>query len=561
VRISSYKNPEGNLSYIDLYTMENKRDVASYVINPDKVNLTGDDFRYYRAVPTDVEIPPKMYPFLSTGMLKTSIYYDGNLKDYINPLLSTGAYSYPYSIRTISNLQQNTYCYSDISTLSNKEFKLQSYKFSSFNPSLEIVKRILLPATNDRVPTHTFYYANGGDFYYNSTREKLSFYEISRTLQENSSVLIPNIKTVDSSGTTIENKLMFRVVSPDKFYQQVDYAPVPDEDKPSELYSYSVIGAKLQADNNPQYLYRYQGNFIPKMRDVFFFGSREEKEMALEYNNDFKLGNTLLSENLTNTYYLRNQYFSKVADEEILRIDQNSGYKSIYPLVNEISIDRRDLFAWNSTWDKDYYQKYSTVSSFQKTNGTAEMREIKSFLGSKMIKLQKEFSLYEFIISGESPEILYTQEGDLVKIEIDIYAKFLRELLGTETEERVRKEFIAVSNRMPSVISPDQIDALAKSYIEKNILSLFEINRVNFYVLQTGNKGTLPDQAERPLIQSNETAGVFSTLSEPELIANKYIQRKDVKTAILSDLKLKIEIPLDSRYYTSVGFGVNVKRI
>jgi hypothetical protein len=92
-------------------------------------------------------------------------------------------------------------------------------------------------------------------------------------------------------------------------------------------------------------------------------------------------------------------------------------------------------------------------------------------------------------------------------------------------------------------------------------VSLFKIEKVNFYLLETGNTGTLPTEAARPLIEYTEVAGVQTTLDEREFIRKKYHHRKDVKTTLLPDLKLRIEFNTDSRFYTSLGVGVNISRI
>lgn len=351
------------------------------------------------------------------------------------------------------------------------------------------------------------------------------------------------------------------MVTPEKFLREQELFPLADDDKPAELFSYEMIGMTLAQQYSPQYIYRYQGNFVPKFRNVFLFGAREEENFAFQFNDDYKLANTFIVDVLQDTFYLRNQFYSKVADEEILRINQSSGYKSLYPLVNEISIDHRDLFAWSSSWDKDYYRKYSTVSQYTPKNGTEEMTEIKSFLGSKMMKLPKEYSLYQFVTNGDSPELVATEDGLKITLEIDVYDKFLRELIGTTADTKARTEFLNVANALPEAISAASVESKALEYLKKNIVDLFKIERVNFYLLETGNTGTLPGQDARPLIEYTEEDGVQVTLTEKELIRNKYAHRKDVKATLLPNLRLRIEFNADSRFYTSLGVGVDISRI
>lgn len=560
VKVSSYKNPNGNISYVDLYTMENKRDRASYVINSTKVYPSGYDFRFDKGVPSDIEFPTKMTTASSGNKSLKVVDSTKNLIDFIKPLVKTGVYSYPYSIRTYNAAQQCSYVYENIDIVYAKKIHLNSSKFYLFNPSLgAILTRDI--NSSEQINKHTFYYASGGDFFYDNIKQNLSFYEITRILEKRSEEIKSKEITISSNGSVVRNKALFRVVTPEKFLQQYDYHPIPDLDKPAELFNYDVIGAVAATFSSPQYIYRYQGNFVPKFRDVFYFGSREQETFALEYNNDFKLANTFLAEPILNTYYLRNQYFCKVADEEILRINQSSGYKSIYPLVNEISIDKKDFFVWSSSWDNSYYKKYSTVTDYVNMRGTSEMQEIKSFLGSKMMKLSKKFNMFEFIISGESPELTYSENGNTITLTVDVYSRFLRELMGTTGNNRVQQEFARISESLPEAIASSEISTFAEDYLKKNILNLFEISKVNFYLLQTGNTGSLPGNTARPLIEFNTVSGIESTLSQTQFISKRYVNRKDVKTTLLSNLQLQIQFTTDTRFYTSLGLGVEVSRI
>jgi hypothetical protein len=427
VQITGYKNPEGNLSYVDLYTIENKREKGTYLTNSTKVGPVGATLSFVKGVPSDVLFTAPIY-FKTAGAInvkENSISFNmflntkGSLKNHIFPLAS-GSYSYPYGFGTVGGREKIT-VFQNIVGISDNAVRLP-YNFppapGSYYSKVDTVLGRVFDGMTVPTPTeiwdkYIFYYTSGGDSSYRYIRDLLSFYEISNVLQKKSSKLNENVYHVLSNGTVNRSTpLLFNVVTPEKFLKETEFFPVSDNDKPSELFSYETIGMKLEPQYNPQYLYRYQGDFTPKCKDIFLFGSREEENFAFQYNNDFKLGNTFIADVLEETFYLRNQYFSKVADEEILRINQSSGYKSIYPLVNEISIDHKDLFAWSSSWDKNYYRKYNTVSTYSEINGTEEMKEIKSFLGSKMMKIPKEFSLYEFVINGDAPELVATEDSN-----------------------------------------------------------------------------------------------------------------------------------------------------
>ena len=558
VRISNYKNPDGNLSYVDLYTMENRRNRATYRIDPNMISPRGEDYFYVKAIPNDIEFPSAIVNLGSNYILRT-VDFSGSLKDYINPSLSSGSYSFPYSIGNYGNTQKS-YVFGNISIVSDGQISLSTNAFSEFLPIIPIAINKFFPVSDD-FGLQNFYYASGGDSYYNRVRESLSFYEITKILQRTSTAVSPTQITVGIDGSIVANMAILRVVQPVKFYQPYDHYPLPDPAKPSELFNYSIIGAVSATSSNPQYLYRYQGDFVPKFRNILLFGSREQENFALQYNNDFRLANTFIAEALDDTYYLRNQYFCKVADEEILRINPSSGYQSVYPLVNEISIATKDLFIWNSTWDSKYYRKYSTVTDFIEIDGISSMKEIKSFLGSKMMKISNNFSLYEFVISGESPELSWTQVGSLVTVTIDAHSRFLREMMGTTASVNARKEFIEFSSNLPDVLPSINIESAVTSYLEDNVVSLYRIDSVDFYLLQTGNSISKSSDSSRPLVEFNVVSGDETTLTENQLISENYSLVKDVKTSILPNLQVQVQFNLDSRFYTSLGFGVEIVRI
>jgi len=569
VPVSSYKNLDGNLSYVDLYTMENRRDMGTYKLNPGTMSSDPSittDYLYYRAVPADVRIPYSLSPDFSDSTHRTLIAnstIEGTLTELIHPLSDVGYYSFPYSIRYLTPNAQTTYVYSNIQTVQDYRIVLGSSSLWKYLPAISSAINVDLPAVypNEHIDQHIFYYASGGDSYYNRTREILSFYEITKILQGTSTEITPVLTTIGVDGSLVSNKILFQIVSPVQFYSANDYVPVADTDKPSELFNYPVIGAISVTQSSPLNLYRYQGNYVPKFKNVFLFGSREQEDFALEFNNDFKLANTFIAESLNDTYYLRNQYFCKVAEEEILRINPSGGYKSVYPLVGEVAIDFKDLFVWISNWDNAYYRKYSTVSNYEDISGATQMKEIKSFLGSKAMQVKNEFELFEFIINGESPELTYTQVGNQVTVNIDVYSKFLREMMGVTASSGARKEFLAISQSLPNVIDPSQVDSLTMTYLEDNIMNLYDVSGVTFYLLQTGNSGATASISERPLIEYNTSGAVESTLTQSQFITNKYVMRSDIKTTLLPNLQVQISFTLDSRFYTSLGFGVNVARI
>lgn len=570
IKTATYKNPEGNISYVDLYTMQNKRDRGTYIFDDSKIFSPSPGviaFNYNKGIPADVMLDGPVN--FVNGKAINPVTIDTTS---INPLIGTGEYTFLYGYKKLTALNaEYSAVTQDITAVNESKFTFESGDAYIFNPILKFSSNASALGTTEWIQYNS-YYASGGDNYYSKLRSLLSFYEISRALTGLSEKITPVKTRIAEDGTvTVGNlPLQFGIISPEQVIQMTDLIPLPDDNKPPQLYSYNVIGMELTSYPDPQFLYRYQGDFVPKFRDVFYFAAREEKFFSLLYNDDFRLANTLMIDNIVDSYQLSNQFFNKVADEEILRIPPDSGYQSLYPAVDEISIDKRDLFVWNSSWDNNYYRKYSTVSKFTDVKGTEDMTEVRSFMASKMMKLPKSYSLYNYLDTefsyGEKTSVDSTviskraATKDFLTIEIDVYSKLLRELKGTSVEERARKEFIAIAENYPGVIDPAEIDKKVDAYLRANVVKLYEVDRVNFYILETGNDGAI-SKVPRPVIQLKEIDGQDQTYGEKDLYAAGYKLKKDVKTNIQSDLKIQIQIALDSRYYTSVGFGIDISRI
>jgi len=552
VNLSTYKNPNGNISYVDLYTMQNRRDKATYTFDLAKtnVNILTDvvGFNYNLGIPSDVILNTQSR--LTTGAILTG----SNITERINPALS-GEYSYLYGLSAIGvNNPEVSAITPTLLNFDETRFIFNDGETFIFNPVTKLAYNANLLPDNTWLLFKNFY-ASGGDNLYEYTRKLLSFFEISKALNKNSDKLITDITRVSKNGIkTSESAIRIEHVQPEKILQTYDLLPVSDTNKPSQLYSKDVIGVEIQVIKDPKYIYRYQGNFSPKFKDLFFFASREDKDFALSHNRDYKFRNTHLLVKPT-SYTNRNLYFNKVADEEILNIPLNSGYKSLYPLVDEISIDRMNNFIWNSTWDNLQYQKYSSISNFSTLKGTTEMKENKSFLGSKMMKVPETFELFEFLSSEYSFREVTTSGATKYIVEVNIANRLLRELLGTDNS-KAKKIFYDIAQKNANIISPDEVESKCIDYLQKNILPVYDISNVNFYLLETGNKGTIPSENERPVIESMND----KTLSKIELL-KKYQVKKDLKVSISNDMSITLEFTPDTRFYTSVGFGINVKRI
>ena len=579
VRTSSYRFPNGKLSYTDLYTLDSTDFVGQI--------LGQVDLPYFQAaLPNDYKLSQPIDLATVTGS-NFSIYpenggaYNTDLTTEILPTLSTpynpspGTYN-PLVACLDSIFQHSVSLSNPVNVYSNSLSFSSDNAISNFNgPSFPL----FLPSFSYDWNRYQFFHEGGGDNALLGLRDRLSFFEISNVMTNVSSYSTMAYDIYGANGAHATSPTFsFNMVAPDPLIRPYDYIAVPDPNKPPMYSSVPEIAAVLQPINNLQTINRYPGDFSPKFRDVLKFWMRESEDFTTATSTDFLLCNTHFGVELSNFGILKNQYFYKVADNEVISIASNSGFSPVYPLIGEVAIDKRDLFAWNSSWDKSYYRKYSSTISYQDVDGTQSMTEIKSLFGSKSMKVPSSFSLYQFetvqvssqtALDSSSAELTYLDLGTKCMVKVNAYNRLLREMMGTTASPNAQTEFLKAMNIIPETFSPSTVQSSVQSYLTSNIMKLYVISGVSLWILQTGNSAanqiaTTKNPVVRPVIETTLDSSISSiplSLSQNALIANQYIVNNNAKVDTVGNLIFEIDYPFDSRYYTSLSIGVSLTRI
>lgn len=579
LRTSTYRFPNGNLRYVDLYTLENKNSVGVFTYDPSE---TTDGLEtYITTVPDDAQlsVPVNVGQSTTDPGLSADYYnsiFDSNtfLSDYADEvvILGDGNFSDMVSFYEVSSISYSGNLLRVKNIYDRNTIQLSSSFFLKLSSTVSILQ-LALPYGILDWGKFVYFHEGGGNNSLLGIRDRLTFSEIAKVINGVSENAVMQYSIYKEDGTSTDQANFFiNTVSPEQLTRVFDYYPVNDPDKPSIFYTYDRVGVVLEQQKDLQTIYRYQGDFSPKFVDVLKFWLREDNEFTTTASQDLLFLNTHMAPELNRFSILTNQFYTKVADTEILTIAPDSGYLPVYPLVNEISIDKRNLFAWNSSWDQNYYRKYSNTLEFVDVRGTEEMQELKSFFGSKVMKVPNQFDLFSFdatagtLASLDSlleDEFVYTESEGVATLQVNVYSRLIREMLGTPSDTRALTEFLRVSADIPSSFSNLDPRIKAKEYLEKNIIELYQIKEVKVFVLKTGDPGensiaTVPSTAtERPLVQ---TVGDF-TLTEAEYLSKGYTQQKDAKVVNIQNLIFRVTYPLDSRFYTSLGIGVSVERI
>ena len=586
IRSASYRFPTGKIGYVDLYTFQNSNDIAYYDYTSSAYTLPG----FYSSIPTDKKLS---YPInLATASSDPTLgivynYYDSypssdvfidNLVNQILPVPG-GDYSNIIAYNDLLGFQTCATIPVPNGVYDSNTVELTGITAYLKLSPIPLALSVSLPYATISWKQYIFYHQTGGNNTLKDLTERLSFQEISKVVQGTSERAKMVYEIYKEDGSTINTpNFVLNTISPESLTRIFDYFPVTDPDKPSAFYNVDNIGVVLNEQKDLQTIYRYQGDFSPKFRDVLKFWLREDEEFTTVASRDFLLNNTHFAEELKDFSILNNQFYNKVADTEILTLSPDSGFSPVYPLINEIAIDKKTIFAWNSSWDQNYYRKYSNTSIYTEVKGTEEMKELKSFFGSKLMKVPDKYDLYQFILQefssmtnleASNVEFGYYQTPTSVTLQINLYERLLREMAGTSTESRAKTEFLKALNEIPGAFDSNTLSDTVKQYLIDNIIDLYEIDTVKFYVLETGSPAdnliatatsAIPT-SPRPTVEFSTTTLGNETYDENQLRVGKYIMKKDAKIVQLNPFKFQIVYPLDSRFFTSLSAGVSVRRI
>ena len=267
---------------------------------------------------------------------------------------------------------------------------------------------------------------------------------------------------------------------------------VPDPNKPTVFNLEDVVGYELAVAKTPGVLpiYRQSGNYNIKFVDLFKFKDPYIQEITENIGvttyktsvfNLCRYKNTQFDLSYVNFGQIRNYFFHKVNATNpgaILELSSDTSFRSLYPLIGEIAIDKRDRFyAFASAWDPGYFSTYLTKTEKVLIPGTFSSLEKKSFFGSKYLKVPQTVILDTFE-PGEFTSS-YGPENSLI-IFLALQERFIRYF-----RQNVYDAFVTYVNPKFTSFSHTDLSQFIDSYILKNVLPLYKINFVNLYTKET----------------------------------------------------------------------------
>lgn len=311
-----------------------------------------------------------------------------------------------------------------------------------------------LPMLYETLFDETYFYRVGGGSLIENINKKLTLDTLIQELEE-----IPfSVRTSDGNLESSKFFSMF-VINP----------------KPVQL-NQSLVVAESTKNKNTQYeeiltsyksnLLRYESSYMPKVQKVLSFGIREPKELSEFLNLDFFKCNTNVLYDSKDFGLIKNKMFRKISEENILfPLVTDESQLSFVDGITPIYVKNKKVF--DSVLDKDFFDKFKNVKDSEKVSGFEDLLLSKNFLNSVIMNVPN--NVY-YNVDIQDVVLDYKER---LEISVDL-KKSLTRYLKSEISEEYRK-----------YIDIEDFENSLTNFIEKNLLKLYSIEKVELYKKQT----------------------------------------------------------------------------
>ncbi len=345
---------------------------------------------------------------------------------------------------------------------------------------------------------------NGGYNVYEKRMRNASFANIFQKINSGDPEII--YESVDEDGVITNNEFVLELRAADEVIKPTYLDVILDDNKPVAFNLIDNIGYKLSMSDKIKLtpFYRHSGYYNPKVIDILKFEDPYIKKAVDsteigELMNDYELkvfnlvrdSNTKFNTNDVNFGLMKNLFYHKINQNSpgtVLELSSEDAFKSLYPLINEIGINKKDFYIFSSSWDPSYFNKYIKKDEYVDLAGTRSHFEKKSFLSSKMMKLQNLIDLETF-----NPEILTNldlydssnKRGDLFYQDnksSTLFRVFTSKKVTQFFNDGVTSTFKKYVNSKFGFGSESSLDDDINEYIKLNILPRFKVDNIKLFV-------------------------------------------------------------------------------
>jgi hypothetical protein len=449
----------------------------------------------------------------------------------------------------------------------------------------------------------------GGEKYFDFIMRRISLSQISDRVNDQSPFIkYRTYSWNETTQTTDVRSGYFEIymTQPTALFRPSGTYPVNDFSGPQTLgqnqptgYQINVGGAQYASD-----ILRYSGIYEPLFRKIIKYKNDKTDTISGYSSADLSYRNCTFAPEKMDFGKVKNLNYSKVSlGKNILEGSENLPLGPVYPLVGETPIDRKDFSIFLSTWDPGYFNLYASSTQNSSVAGTRSMREKKSFFGSKMMQTPYDITSYTFItlevnrttgetdiqkineeaksslvsIQNITPQTSNTGIGQLGSVLSNVDLPVFDEGIFPDVEvfwqknertntlngsirlDRILRRYLlnaGVSKVfVDNIISefgvgdPENINDDIKTYIDKNIVPIYEGITFDFFVKKTGTE-----------LSSTEIL-LRGDLISPDRIRYSYYSEPDYNLTKRNALSYTFEFPLEAGKNYSTTFSFQIRKI
>ena len=471
----------------------------------------------------------------------------------------------------------NNICLSVISVI-NDTTLLLGEKPKIFNNVCTNEEAILGSISFSQLVNATYLYRNGGENAHNEILSKLSAKYIYDLLETNNTNEIEYI-TVKEDGSIVNNQFILNIEDGVDIYKPTILTVAEDVKIPSSFRkSISAVGFDLVNRNNPYitHLKRLNGSYNPTFTSIVDFYNPFNKykvflgqtvtnlddKIAREmiFNQKlFRKGTTFMTSK-KDYGILKNVFYHKVNEinpGSITKLSPITSLKPVYPLINEVTIDKKDISVFTSNFEMGYYSRSLANGASEPVMGTKSPVSKKSFMVSTAMQPEKNLYLTKFTTTlvnsfkdlniirdnnSNTTQTVMFESNDQIFIDFYNETVIIDELLEAGVLSTIKKYI----NPVDSFGDLTTIEDDARQYALKNLNPLYKIESLQLYVKQLNATNSIIESRNSPeeIFQSNYLEDGNFTY---QLHANKpfnlrliYNKRAGYTYSILAIIKISI---------------------
>ena len=472
------------------------------------------------------------YPVGSTGSLSAT----GASGSFVAAAGSTASGSYSYYPWPIGRSQSLV----DFGPTNSTNYYFQ-IPFAPSNPVLNIPL-----ASQGAYKNKPVTQIGGGEDYFDFIMKRISLSYIADKVNNSSPYVTYITYDYDSAtSTTVSTSNYFELsfLQPSYGKKYTGLIPVKNYSGPQTLGQNQPTGYEIinGGDSYASDILRYNGGYEPLFKKSILYKNDKTDTIFRYPTADLSFKNCTFAPERNGFGLIPNLSYTKVSlGQPILNLSQNLAQGSVYPLIGQTPIAIKNFSIFQSTWDPGYYNWYTSSTSQTPVAGTRSMTEYKTFMGSKMMQTPGQITTYTFIglevsrTTGTSdPQVINAQAAvatkevqsinsttsgtgigqlgpaligvDLSKLDESIYPDIEvfwqkdtvnNRVYGVLRLDRVLRRYLLNSGIdsafIQNIISeygvgnPNTIQDDVRSYIEQNVVPVYEAKQIDLFVLKKG---------------------------------------------------------------------------